>query len=77
VLFSQVRVHSHAQVNWGVLQPGVEVGRGARLTRVVVDRGCKIPDGLVIGEDAEADAKRFYRTESGITVVTREMLGNE
>jgi glucose-1-phosphate adenylyltransferase len=74
VLFSQVRVHSHATVSWAVLQPEVEVGRGARLTRVVVDRGCHIPDGLVIGEDAEADARRFYRTDSGITVVTREML---
>jgi len=74
VLFSQVRVHSHAQVNWTVLLPGVQVGRHARLNRVVVDRGCQIPDGMVIGEDPEADARRFYRTESGITVVTREML---
>ena len=76
VLFSEVRVHSHSQVNWAVLLPGVEVGRGVRLNRVVVDRGCKLPDGLVIGEDAEADARRFYRTESGITVVTRDMLAS-
>jgi len=74
VLFSQVRVHSHSSVNWSVLLPGVEVGRFARLNRVIVDRGCTIPDGTVIGEDAEADAARYYRTESGITVVTREML---
>jgi glucose-1-phosphate adenylyltransferase len=40
----------------------------------VVDRDCVIPDGLVIGEDAVADAARFYRTDSGITLVTREML---
>ncbi len=74
VLFSLVRVHSHAQVNWSVLLPGVQVGRGARLTRVVVDRDCHIPDNLVIGEDAVLDAERFYRTESGITLVTRDML---
>ena len=74
VLFSLVRVHSHAQVNWSVLLPGVQVGRGARLTRVVVDRDCYIPDNLVIGEDAAADAARFYRTDSGITLVTRDML---
>jgi glucose-1-phosphate adenylyltransferase len=74
VLFSTVRVHSYSAVNWAVLLPGVQVGRHARLTRVVVDRDCVIPDGLVIGEDAEADAKRFYRTESGITLVTRDML---
>jgi glucose-1-phosphate adenylyltransferase len=74
VLFSMVRVHSYSAVNWAVLLPGVEVGRHARLTRVVVDRDCIIPDGMVIGEDAAADAERFYRTESGITLVTRDML---
>ncbi len=74
VLFSNVRVHSHSNVNWSVLLPGVQVGRRARLTRVVVDRGCFIPDDIVIGEDTEQDAKRFYRSENGITLVTREML---
>jgi glucose-1-phosphate adenylyltransferase len=74
VLFSEVRVHSYSSVNWSVLLPGVQVGRHARLTRVVVDRDCYIPDHLVIGEDADADAARFYRTESGITLVTRDML---
>jgi glucose-1-phosphate adenylyltransferase len=74
VLFSLVRVHSHAQVQWSVVLPGVQVGRHARLTRCVVDRDCIIPDGLVIGEDAAADAARFHRTDSGITLVTREML---
>ena len=74
VLFSSVRVHSYASVNWSVLLPEVQVGRRARLTRVVVDRGCVIPDGMVIGEDAAADAKRFFRTDNGITLVTREML---
>jgi glucose-1-phosphate adenylyltransferase len=74
VLFSQVRVHSHASVQWAVLLPGAEVGRGVRLNRVVVDRGCTIPDGMVIGEDPVEDARRFHRTESGICLVTRDML---
>jgi glucose-1-phosphate adenylyltransferase len=74
VLFSDVRVHSYSSVNWSVLLPGVQVGRHAKLTRAVIDRDCIIPDGLVIGEDAVADAARFYRTESGITLVTRDML---
>jgi glucose-1-phosphate adenylyltransferase len=74
VLFSSVRVHSHSQVHWSVLLPGVQVGRGARLTKVVVDRGCSIPDGMVIGEDAEEDVRRFYRSEGGVTLVTRTML---
>jgi len=74
VLFSSVRVHSFASVNWSVLLPEVQVGRNARLTRVVIDRGCTIPDGMIIGEDPEDDARRFYRTASGITLVTPEML---
>jgi len=74
LLFSKVRIHSHSFVNWSVLLPNVTVGRNARLTRVVVDRGVDIPDGLVVGEDAEEDARRFYRTEGGITLITSEMI---
>ena len=74
VLYSSVRVHSYANVNWSVLLPEVQVGRHVRLNRVVVDRGCEIPDGMVIGEDAEADAARFERSDTGVTLVTRDML---
>jgi len=74
LLFSSARVHSYASVDWSVLLPSVEVGRRARLTRVVLDRGCVIPDGMVIGEDAAEDARRFYRSDNGITLVTPEML---
>ena len=74
VLFSSVRVHSFSKVSWSVLLPGAQVGRGARLTRVVVDRGCEIPDGMVIGEDPVLDDARFVRSENGITLVTWAML---
>ena len=74
VLFSSVRVHSYSSVEWSVLLPEVQVGRNVRLNRVVVDRACHIPDGMVIGEDALLDAERFFRTESGITLVTQAML---
>ena len=74
VLFSSVRVHSHSMVNWSVVLPAAQVGRRARLTRCVIDRGCVIPDGMVIGEDRVADERRFYRSEHGITLVTRDML---
>jgi len=74
VLFSRVRAHSFSQANWSVLLPDVQVGRGARLTRTVIDRGCRIPDGMVIGEDAAADARRFHRSANGICLVTQRML---
>jgi glucose-1-phosphate adenylyltransferase len=54
--------------------PHVEVGRHVRLNRVVVDRGCRLPDGLVVGEDPVEDARRFRRTESGVTLITQAML---
>jgi glucose-1-phosphate adenylyltransferase len=74
VLFSSVRVHSHSSVEWSVVLPQVEIGRHVRMRRVVVDAGCQIPDGMVIGEDPQADARRFLRTERGITLVTQPML---
>jgi glucose-1-phosphate adenylyltransferase len=74
LLFSRCRVHSYSRVAWSVLLPEVEVGRHARLTRVIADRGCRIPAGMVIGEDPEEDSRRFHRTESGITLVTPSML---
>jgi len=74
LLFSKCRVHSYSTVNWSVLLPMVEVGRRARLNKVVVDRGVSIPDDLVVGEDAAEDARRFFRTEGGVTLITSEMI---
>ena len=74
LLFSNCRVHSYTQIQGAVLLPEVQVGRNARLTKVVVDRGCRIPDGLVVGEDPDDDARRFYRSEGGVTLITPRML---
>ncbi len=74
VLFSNVRVHSCCTISQAVILPDCEIGRGARLRRVVVDRGCKIPEGMVIGEDEQEDARRFHRSEGGVVLVTKEML---
>ena len=74
LLFSMCRVHSYARVDWSVLLPDVEVGRRARLSRCIIDHGVQIPPGMVIGEDAEDDARRFRRTANGITLVTQQMI---
>ncbi len=76
VLFSEVRVDSFCHVEYAVLLPNVTVNRHCRLRRVVVDRGCVLPEGLVVGEDAELDAQRFERTENGVVLITKEMLRN-
>lgn len=74
LLFTGTHVHSYAKLDGAVVLPQVDIGRNARLTRVVVDRGVHIPDGLVVGEDPIEDARRFRRTEAGITLVTQSML---
>ena len=74
LLCTGVHLHSFARIEGAVLLPYVDVGRGARLTNVVIDRGVRIPDGLVIGEDPEEDALRFRRTDKGICLVTQAML---
>jgi glucose-1-phosphate adenylyltransferase len=74
VLFSNVRVHSNCTISQTVILPSCEIGRNCRLRKVVVDRGCVIPDGMVIGEDEGLDGSRFYRTSNGVVLVTKEML---
>jgi glucose-1-phosphate adenylyltransferase len=74
VLFSSVTVASYCTIRQSVILPRSLIGPGCRLNKVVVDRGCRIPAGTVIGEDPELDAQRFYRTDNGIVLVTSEML---
>ena len=62
------------RVERAVVLPYVNIGRSARLTDVVIDRGVSIPEGLVIGEDPELDAARFRRTDRGICLVTQNMI---
>jgi glucose-1-phosphate adenylyltransferase len=75
VLFSDVRVNSYSNIEDSVILPKVDIGRYVTLKRVVVDKGTRIPDGMEIGVNPEQDKKRFYVTESGITLVTPDMLG--
>lgn len=54
--------------------PYAEIHRSARLSKVIVDRGVVIPEGLVVGEDPEFDEARFRRTASGLCLITQEMI---
>ena len=74
VLFSNVRVRSFCVLNECVLLPEVVVNRRCRLNRVVVDRGCELPEGLEVGLDPVRDAQRFERTERGVVLITSAML---
>jgi glucose-1-phosphate adenylyltransferase len=40
----------------------------------VIDENCRIPSGMVIGEDQGHDAERFHVTPEGVVLVVPEML---
>ena len=76
LLFSRVVVHSYSFVTESVVLPDVDIGERCRIHRAIIDAGCKIEPGTEIGIDHDADRKRGFRvTESGLTLVTPDMLG--
>ncbi|MHB8535331.1 MAG: glucose-1-phosphate adenylyltransferase [Sulfuricaulis sp.] len=77
LLFSNVKVRSYCEISDSVIMPDVVVNRHCRLRRALIDKGCQIPEGMVIGENFEEDARRFYVTQQGVVLVTPEMLGQE
>jgi glucose-1-phosphate adenylyltransferase len=77
LLFSNVRVNSFSVLRDVVALPNVRFGRNCRVTKAVIDKWCELPDGMVIGEDPDEDAERFYVSPGGVVLVTPEMLGQE
>jgi glucose-1-phosphate adenylyltransferase len=74
LLFTGVKFGSYSSVEEAVILPHCNIGRSARLSRVIIDSGVRIPEGLVVGEDPELDALRFRRTESGVCLITKKMI---
>jgi len=75
VVFFATKIESYSLVKDSVVLPKVNIGKHCRITRAIIDKGCVIPDGTVIGEDRAEDAKRFHVTPEGIVLVTPAMLG--
>ncbi len=75
VAFFAVTVESYSVITDSVILPKVTIGKHCRITRAIIDKGCVIPDGMVIGEDRAEDARRFHVSEEGIVLVTPAMLG--
>jgi glucose-1-phosphate adenylyltransferase len=75
VLFSSVKIDAGSQLDECVVFPSVTIGRDCRIRKAIIDVGCNIPDGEVVGEDREEDARRFHVTQGGVVLITPEMLG--
>ncbi len=74
LLFTGARVNSCSTVRESVILPYAQIGRHVRLTRAIVCGEAAVPDGLVVGDDPELDARRFGRTVNGVTLITQRML---
>ncbi len=74
LLFTGVHAHSYSRIKQSVVLPYVSVNRGARIKNAVIDRGVNIPNGLIVGEDPEEDARRFRVTDKGVVLITQNMI---
>ena len=74
LLFTGVKMGSYSSVEEAVIMPYCNIARGARLKRVIIDSGVRIPEGLVVGEDPVLDAQRFRRTENGVCLINKMMI---
>ena len=74
LIFPSVHVHSYGEIENSVILPRCDIGRHARLRNVVIDSEVRIPEGLVVGEDPELDARRFRRTDKGVCLITQPMI---
>ena len=75
LLFTNVRVNSYCTIQDTIVLPDVNIARNCRITKAIIERGCEVPEGTIIGEDREADAKRFHVSPGGVVLVTPDMLG--
>ena len=75
LFFSNVCVDEYSEVDSTVVLPDVVIGKKCRILHAIIDRHCKIPDGMQIGINQDEDKKRFHVSPNGIVLVTPEMLG--
>ncbi len=74
LIFSDVRIDERSFVDSAVILPHVDVGRDCMIKRAIIDEGCQIPDGSIIGTDLVQDQRRYHVTENGVVLVTPDML---
>jgi glucose-1-phosphate adenylyltransferase len=75
LLFTNVRVHNYCTIEDSVILSNAEIGPRAVVRNAIIDKHCRIPEGMTIGVDPAADRARFHVTEKGRILVVPEMLG--
>ncbi len=69
VLGRGVRVHTGALVEDSIVFDNCNIGRRSKVRRAILGKNLVLPAETVIGYDLESDRKRYFVTDSGITVV--------
>ncbi len=77
MIFSNVRVNSFSTVEDSVILPEVVIGRNCDINKAIIEKGCLVPEGTVIGKDRAEDEKRFHVSSGGVVLVTPDMFGQE
>jgi len=75
LLFSNVRVNSYTTLQDTIVLPEVNIGRHCRITKAIIEKGCEIPEGTIIGENRAEDERKFHVSPGGVVLVTTDMLG--
>jgi len=74
VLGHRCRINSFSRVDESVLFSGVNVGRGTKIRRAIIDKEVNIPAYTTIGYDLTLDQQRgFTITDNGIVVVAKQV----
>jgi len=71
VVGRNVRIHSYSQIENSVIMDWVEIGRGCKIRRAIIDKANVIPSGTEIGYDAAADQQRYTVSPNGVVVLPR------
>ncbi|MGZ8143034.1 MAG: glucose-1-phosphate adenylyltransferase [Methylosarcina sp.] len=77
LLFSNVRVNSYTILQDSIVLPQANIGRHCRITKAIIEKGCEIPEGTIIGENLEEDKKKYHVSPGGVVLVTPDMLGQK
>lgn len=77
VIFSDVKINSYSIVKDSVVLPEVKIGRNCRITKAIIEKGCHIPEGTIIGEDKQKDERNFHISSGGVVLITPDSLGQQ
>ncbi len=75
LIFTNVQANNRSCISNSLILPDTVIGEDCYINRAIIEKGTIIPDGSIIGENLQEDARRFHVSDAGVVLVTPEMLG--